>query len=358
VSEPIPRADTDVEDAASVATKWLETVKAQIDARLGRWFEQKTARAAGIHQDSKVLVETVAELSGRGGKRIRPCLVVAGFYAVAPEEELEAVLDASIAVELLHTYLLIQDDWMDHDDTRRGGPAAHAELGRRFEDPHKGNAAAILAADLACAWAWQALVEAPILEERLQRAFDEFTRMQEDVVYGQLLDVLGRGDVETIHLLKTAGYTVQGPLRIGGHIAGAAEDALGVLDGYGRPLGLAFQLRDDLLGTFGDPAETGKPTGSDLREGKRTALIHEAESVFNDEQKAKLKAVLGNKSAPDAEVEEVRALLESTGVRANVERKLGGLHAEALTVLDESELSPVGKLLLRGLGGLIVHRKS
>jgi geranylgeranyl diphosphate synthase type I len=247
---------------------------------------------------------------------------------------------------------------MDRDETRRGGPSAHAALARRFEDAHKGGAAAFLAADLACAWAWQALVEAPILEERLQRAFEEFTLMQEDVVFGQLLDVLGRGEVEAIHLLKTAGYTVLGPLRMGAHIAGAGEEALSVLDHFGRPLGLAFQLRDDILGTFGDPAETGKPAGSDLREGKRTALVAEAESVLSEDQKAKLKAVLGNKEATDGAIEEVRAMLEASGVRAKVENKLGALYAEALKALDESELSIAGKTLLKGLAGMIVHRKS
>ena len=219
----------------------------------------------------------------RGGKRFRPALLAASWVACgggegdAAEPELpQAVLDAGCAWELLQAYFLIHDDWMDGDDTRRGGPSVHVQLAAHHDDAQLGAASAILAGDLACALAHRILLEADAPADVVRAASAAFARVHEEVVLGQAIDLTlaaaDRAAVERMHALKTGSYTVRGPLEVGAVIARGSSDAHAALDRYARPLGVAFQLRDDLLGAFGDASATGKPVGGDVRSRKRTAL--------------------------------------------------------------------------------------
>jgi geranylgeranyl diphosphate synthase type I len=170
-----------------------------------------------------------------------------------------------------------------------------------------------------------------------------FARIQEDVVTGQLAEMaaavakVAAPSVETIHELKTASYTVTGPLALGAHLAGAGESRVAELARYGRPLGIAFQLRDDLLGTFGDTSATGKPVGNDIRQGKRTALV--AEMRGDAKAEALLARVLGREDASDADVAEVVRAMESSGAKARVEARVSELLGEARSALSAMALT-------------------
>jgi geranylgeranyl diphosphate synthase type I len=319
----------------------LGAARARVDERLATWLHPRVLEARGVSAEVGAAAEAVERLAIRGGKRMRAALVAAAYDACGGEGGLEAVDPAMLAVELLQVYLLIHDDWMDDDDVRRGGPSVHVALRERLGSTHLGDAAAILAGDLASGYAQTALLEASQPPERVLRAARAFAKIQEEVVIGQLAEMcatLGAPapSVEQIHALKTASYTVTGPLALGVHLAGGDEAKTAELARYGRPLGIAFQLRDDLLGVFGDPTATGKPMWSDLRQGKRTALVVELRGDVAAE--ALLERVLGKPDASPKDVEALVRAMESSGAKARVEARVEELLAEARRALDAAAL--------------------
>jgi geranylgeranyl diphosphate synthase type I len=343
-----------------MASDWMVDVKARVDARLGAFFEHKRRAAAAVSAESVELVDAIAGLTMRGGKRLRPAAVFAAFSAIVPDDAADDVgptLDVGASLELLQTYLLVHDDWMDGDDERRGGPAVHAEFRRLYGDAHLGAAVAVLAGDLASAWSWELLCAAPWPPDRLPEGLAAFRVMQEEVVLGQHLDLLRRGDVSLVQHLKTGSYTVRGPLTLGALLANGGLREISSLIRFGQPLGVAFQLRDDLLGTFGDPHTTGKPAGNDLRTGKRTALVAAAEAMLSEAERAPLRAVLGRTDASDAEIAAATHCLTASGVRAHVEAKVAVHAAEAEEALEAGGFGPRGKARLRELMDLLLRRE-
>jgi geranylgeranyl diphosphate synthase type I len=248
---------------------------------------------------------------------------------------------------------------MDGDELRRGGPSVHAALRDKFGDTRAGDASAVLAGDMACALAQEALLSVDAPADRLVKAARELSGVQLAVCFGQLLDVRAwaneAGDVETTHALKTASYTTTGPVRIGAILAGADERTLDALTRFASPLGVAFQLRDDLLGTFGDPRATGKPAGSDLAQGKRTSLVAEAQR--DPEARRLLPRVLG---VPDASPDEVAALvarMTASGARARVEARVAALRDEALAALADVDITADGRAALEGAARALAERE-
>ena len=327
----------------------LDEVRTRVDARLAAFFELKRLDAERISKESVVVVDEIASLTMRGGKRLRPAVLFAGLRSVSDTTTLVHVIDACAALELLQSYLLIHDDWMDSDAERRGGPTAHVSLARHYADVHRGASVAILAGDLASAWSLELLATARWPRGRELEGVRAFAHMQDEVVLGQHLDVVGHRDVALVQHLKTGSYTVRGPLALGGILGDADEIQLDALEAFGEPMGIAFQLRDDLLGTFGDSKATGKPTGSDLRAGKRTALIEEAEQSLFGTIRGPLDAVLGHAEATDEQISMATQLLVDCGAKTRVEARLTTMLEEAARALDGGALLPAGVTMLREL---------
>jgi geranylgeranyl diphosphate synthase type I len=239
-----------------------------------------------------VFAEASEALSGfvlSGGKRLRPTFAWWGWRGAGGHPdypEAPAVVRAISALELIQACALIHDDLMDASATRRGRPTVHVEFARRHVEagwrgtPARfGAAAAILLGDLALAWADDMLRAAALPPDALSRALVPWEAMRTEVLGGQFLDVLyqASGDPTPraalqIDRFKTAAYTVERPLHVGAALGGAGPELVAAYRRFGADIGVAFQLRDDQLGVFGDPAVTGKPAGDDLREGKRTLL--------------------------------------------------------------------------------------
>jgi geranylgeranyl diphosphate synthase type I len=335
---------------------WLDEVRAAVDARLAHFFDEERATASSLAPEALELVEAIAALTMRGGKRLRPAVLIAAFRSVAPDRDWRSAVSAGAALELLQSYLLIHDDWMDGDDRRRGGPSVHAALAERFGDAHLGASLAVLAGDLGSAYAQHLLVDSLAAAARPSEVQAVFVRMQVEVVFGQGLDLLASPDVSRMQRLKTGSYTVTGPLRLGALMGGADDAQLGALEAFGAPLGEAFQLRDDLLGTFGDPAATGKPAGNDLRAGKRTALVRECERRLGASERAALSRVLGNKNASDEEVAAAAELLVRSGTRHHIEQRLSSLLDQALAALERSRLLEPGRSMLRDIARALAFR--
>lgn len=331
-------------------------VKVEVDERLARISAERVARAEKISPDVGAVVASLFDLVTRGGKRVRPALVSAAHVGCSGGDDRAVTIAAGAALEVLHAYLLVHDDWMDGDDVRRGGPSAHAALRSRFGSTQDGDACAILAGDFGQAVAFEILATLEAPPDRVRAAVAEVSRMLADVVCGQVLDVrknaVSRADVEKMHRLKTSSYTTTTPLVLGAILAGADARTQEALRDVGEPLGVAFQLADDLLGTFGDPARTGKSCRSDLRSGKRTALVAELED--DRASQLLLPRVLGVVDAPDEEVDALIGRLVDSGAKARVEARIDTLlgesrkKIEALSLVLPLSASLEGKSLLLG----------
>ncbi len=319
-------------------------VRLQVEARLRSWLDARLAQAQARGPQVRVVAEALSLLVLRGGKRLRAALLAAAYQACGGEGGPEAVVAAGASLELLQAYLLVHDDWMDGDDERRGGPSVPAMMRERLGA--LADAASVLAGDLASGWAQMSLFELVLPPARVVRAAEELARVQEDVVSGQLLDVANAsrtaGEVEAMYALKTSSYSVRGPVVMGAALAGASEATLAEMAAFGVPLGVAFQLRDDLLGTFGDARATGKPVGGDVRKGKRTALLVDA---MRDSDVAELLKRAGRADASDDEVTAAVHAMTTSGARARVEERIAALASDSLAALERARLGP-GKELL------------
>jgi geranylgeranyl diphosphate synthase, type I len=326
---------------------FVSRVRGQVEPRLAAWLDARVAEARHRGEAIGIVANGVRQLALRGGKRLRAVLLAAGYEACGGQGGAEAVAPVGVALELFQTYLLVHDDLMDGDDVRRGGPSLPALMRSSFA---KGQAEAmsVLAGDLAAAWAERAALEFEFDPRRLVLAVREFAVVHEQVVQGQMLDVSGAStsarDVEAMHALKTASYSVRGPIVMGARLAGAHEGHAAALAAFADPLGVAFQLRDDLLGTFGDAEAMGKPAGSDLRAGKRTALVLDA---MRDERAAAcLRRVFGHPEASEADLRAAVAAIDACGARARSEGRIIELAAGAREALGRAQLAPAGRALL------------
>jgi geranylgeranyl diphosphate synthase, type I len=333
-------------------------VRPAVENELAEWLDRRMEEARGRGADVEVVASAITQLALRGGKRIRAVLAAAAFEACGGEGGPGIVARAGVALELLQTYLLVHDDWMDGDDVRRGGPSVPAMMRARF-DGARADAMTILAGDLAAAWSRRALLEVAMAPDRLVLAAAELARVEEDVVEGQVLDVGGRAqsakEVEMMHRLKASSYTVRGPIAVGARLAGATEGQVSGLTEFAEPLGVAFQLRDDLLGVFGNAEMMGKPAGNDLRAGKRSAVVVEAQRAGLIQE---LGRVLGRRDATAGDVQAAISLLEVAGVRTRIEARIGVLVGEAQGALERTTLTSTGRALLAGAAYALTDRQT
>ncbi|WP_043514731.1 MULTISPECIES: polyprenyl synthetase family protein [unclassified Actinoplanes] len=326
---------------------------------------------AEVSDDCAPLERYVADLMG-GGKRLRPAFCYWAWRAAgAPDGP--GIVAAATSLEFLQAAALIHDDIMDDSDTRRGAPAVHRRLaalhsgGRWAGDAdHFGLSAAVLAGDLCLTWSDALYSGSGLHPSALARGRPVFDRMRTQLMGGQYLDLLdqarpSRGGVDrarrVVHF-KSAKYTVEHPLLLGARLAGADDDLLARLSAFGLPLGEAFQLRDDLLGVFGDAAQTGKPTGDDLREGKRTTLVILAADRATAPQQAALTALLGDRGLTGAGVDTLRQIIVDTGARAEVERMIEQLLATSLGVLSGTPVDEAARSVLLALAEAATARSS
>jgi geranylgeranyl diphosphate synthase type I len=324
----------------------------QVQQALDGFLDEQADRLAALGADAaRILEEARAVVSG--GKRFRAAFCYWGFHAVAdPSYDVDpALLRACAALELLHASALVHDDYMDASDTRRGRPATHRGFaeqhrtdGWRGDSEQYGASAAILLGDLLLSWSDELLRRCGLPHDRVLAALDVFDRCRSEVITGQFLDVSaqarGKADVDaamTVLRYKSAKYSIERPLHIGATLGGCGAAQLAQLGAFGLPLGEAFQLRDDILGVFGDPATTGKPAGGDLIEGKRTVLVALALDAAPPEKAARLDAALGTPLA-DGQVGELRRIVDESGAHRQVEQVISELVARATTALRAADI--------------------
>ena len=340
----------------------------RVQGALEGFLDEQGHRLAPLGSDAdRLLAEARGVVSG--GKRLRASFCWWGHLAVAPPADEEALVRACAALELLHASALVHDDYMDASDTRRGRPSTH----RGFAAEHRGDAwrgdpeqygaaAAILLGDLLLSWSDELLRRCGLPLAQVAPALDVLDLCRSEVIAGQFLDVSvqarGRADVETAMTVlryKSAKYSIERPLHVGAALAGADAATLEALTAFGLPLGEAFQLRDDLLGVFGDPAATGKPAGDDLVEGKRTVLVALALDSASPADAALLDRSLGTPLS-EAQVADLRRVFVSSGAQAQVEAAIEELAAHAVAALRRAPLDPHAVTVLEQLAAAATQR--
>lgn len=370
-SAPTPRA-------AARASGAIDHVSEPLASVLDEFLEQRATDVLALDPNLAEVTDEIQALVRAGGKRLRPAFVYWGHRATGAAHD-DEVLRPAAAVELLHTFALLHDDVMDRSASRRGRLSAHAALaqlhrvglsvgldGADHESDWFGVSAAILAGDLTYVWADELFESTALPAPVLHRARRVFTELRTEVIAGQYLDLRLAADAGAreqgaarVALLKSARYTVTRPLLLGAALGelDAAAHVHEALRTYGDAVGLAFQMRDDLLGLFGDPEETGKSTVDDLREGKRTVVMLRALRLADRAGRAVLERSLGDPTLDDAGAERVRDVVVRSGARASVEALVAAQHALAVDALDGVIPEPA-RSALRQMASLAVERRA
>jgi geranylgeranyl diphosphate synthase type I len=360
-----------------------ERLRQRVDGALGRFLDRQDATLSAISPRLAPVAATLRDFLLDGGKRLRPAFCYWGWRGAGGAPDQDGAVAAAAALELLQAGALVHDDLIDRSDTRRGLPSVH----RRFEAMHTaegwrgdggryGAAGAVLLGDMLLLWSDELLGDCGLEREAVRRAKPLFDLMRTEVMAGQYLDVLepaasgtsggvdSRADgdpverARTVIHYKSAKYTVERPLQIGGLLAGADPALIAAYGAFGLPLGEAFQLRDDLLGVYGDPVVTGKPAGDDLREGKRTLLVAEALATCSASDARLLDDLLGAPGMDEQQVRAARSAITRSGAPERVEARITGLLHEALSALDGAPMvEPEARRVLHRLADAATARR-
>ena len=351
------------------ATADLKEIRNSINQELLNFVAGENKYLNEIGSELTAVANAMERFLLDSGKRLRPLFAYIGFLGTGSKPSPE-ILRACAALELVHVCALMHDDVMDASDTRRGAPSIH----KAFEAQHKaeklsgsaeqfGISAAILLGDLALVWSAKMLHQSGINGETLVRALAMYDEMRVELMAGQYLDIyeqaLASESVERslkVARYKSGKYTIERPLHFGAALGGAAESLMKTFSDYGLPLGEAFQLRDDVLGIFGNPDETGKPAGDDLREGKRTVLLAKTMALADAKSKAELNRALGNQDLTEADVLHVRNIIIDSGALAEVEDLISSLTSSAHSALEYGEIDPLAKVALEQLLTIVTQR--
>ncbi len=362
--------------ALPVSAEFVTAVSAAITSFLAA---QRGVLAA-IGPDAAPLVD-LAESFTAGGKRLRPAFCAWGWIAVAgvPRDP-AALVRAAASLDVLHVSALVHDDVMDASDTRRGQPAAHRQFaGLHTERALRGDAeafgrgGAILLGDLLLVWSQQMFANCGLPADAIARAMPVMASVLTEVTTGQFLDILAQArpaldartspdevmaQVRQVLEYKTARYTVIRPLQIGAALAGGSPEVLAALGRYGSAVGRAFQLRDDVLGVFGDAEVTGKPAGDDLREGKLTALLAHALRLAGADAATTLAGLAGRRDLTDAELAQARRIITDSGALATVEAEIAEATVSAVAGLTDAAINGEARDALTNLAHAAADRAS
>jgi geranylgeranyl diphosphate synthase type I len=359
----------------------LARIRLEVGTALARFLAGQRAALAAVGPDLLPWIDSVTGLLA-GGKRLRPAFCYWGWRAAGGDDRAE-IYAAAAALELLHASALVHDDVMDASDTRRGQPALHRQFAVRPEAGADtvtaaafGAGAAILIGDALLAWTDEMFHHSGLPAALLRRGQPVLDTMRTEVAAGQYLDLVnqatGNNSVQSamrVVTYKTAKYTIERPLHLGTAMAGAPPTGLPgapagrrdspvarVCTEYGLPLGTAYQLRDDILGVFGDPARTGKPVTGDISEGKRTVLVALAMERASAAQLRVLERHLGDRQLTEAAAAKVRGVIAATGALAECEMIISANVKEATSALDGAPIPAEAKAALTELAVLATAR--
>ena len=334
-----------------------------INERLETFFREKEALPRKFTEINSRTIDFIRDFTLSPGKRVRPVLVIAG-YLTREENVPNSVLDVATAVEMFHAFLLTHDDFMDRDEFRRGQPTVWKRYENLGVSRHLAYSLAVVAGDLLYTYVFQRILGTDLSPEKKLGVIERLLETMELTGYGQNIDLyLTEMPLEKVRLdnvlllyeLKTGVYTISFPLTLGAWLAGCDESTLKVLHDFGVKAGTAFQIHDDIIGVFGDPEKTGKPVGSDIREGKRTFLIVEAYRRGSEEDRRVIEEFLGRED--EGSVRRVMEIIESTGALEEARRLEKSLTEEAVALLEPLDIREDIKQFLKEFAVYLIRRE-
>lgn len=351
------------------ALEMLKKYKIRLDSFLREYFKKR--REETLDPLARKTVDMIADFTLSSGKRIRPAFIYYAYLAAGGKEN-DEIVRVSMSMELTHSFLLIHDDIIDKDEKRHGIPTLHEKykkIGRKLspkkEEEHFGNSMAMLSGDMAAAMANQIIFTSKFPPEIVIRALNKLQEIVYTIVPGEMLDVIleFRGSATEKEILKmyegkTSSYSFEGPLHLGTILAEKKDDKmLEIWSRYAMPLGKAFQIRDDILGIFGDEKKLGKPVGSDVIEGKQTILVLRALKKGNRGQREKIKKYLGKKDLKKNELDEFRQIIKDTGALEYAQRMAEDFVSESLSAMSEIKFkNRASKEFFEGIANYMVAR--
>jgi geranylgeranyl diphosphate synthase type I len=350
------------------ADTWLGTTRGAVQAIVDDFVSRRCGpelKAAGIGIASDVLRDFV-----EGGKCVRSMFMYLGWLSGADDDA--AALRAAASLELLHAFALLQDDVMDRSTLRRGRPAGHVAFARWHRhaglsgSPGRfGESAAVLLGDLCLVWAAQMMRESGVSAPALDRVRPRYDAMRTELAVGQFADLINdaRGfptldKVLAVSRRKSGNYTVRRPLEMGAAMAGCGEHILTMLAHYGDAIGEAFQMRDDVLGIYGSPAVTGKPSSSDLTERKATSVVAAAYHLADPTARRELRVIMSADKLDAGDVRRWRDLITATGAVEWIERLIDVRLTRALNLIDDSDVRPAVGAALADMAAACTERAS
>lgn len=348
----------------------LEDFKRKVDVEIKVYLDKaikETAKRDALMADALRYVRKMALV---GGKRLRPAFMYYGYIA-GGGKELQKIIKASVSIELIHIFLLIHDDIIDQDKKRHGIDSMHfryEKIGKRFflgnDSGHFGKSMAIIIGDMVNAMGNQIIFDSGFKPDLVMKALFRLQSIVSYTVIGQAQDIYieyqkraSEKQILQMYENKTAKYSIEGPLHLGATLAGASKNILIGLSGYSIPLGVAFQIQDDILGIFGSEKKLGKKVGADIAEGKQTLLVVKAKEKANKKQKAILEKLLGKKDLSARDVDEFRKIIRETGAYNYAKKMSYGLVAKAKRELAKLKINQEAKIFLNNVADYMIERE-
>jgi geranylgeranyl diphosphate synthase type I len=353
-------------DSKEILADFKEKVDAEIEIYLDKAIKEAGAKDAVIADSLKYVKKVILS----GGKRLRPAFMYYGYLAAGGKEK-EKIIRASVSIELIHTFLLIHDDIIDRDSKRHGLPT----INRRYEKiakniffgknpEHFGNSMAIIIGDMVCALGNQIIFNSEFDPKLIMKALDTLQDIISYTAIGQSLDLYseykkGATEEEILKICeyKTAKYTIEGPLYLGAILGGADKNLLSALSRYAIPVGIAFQIQDDILGIFGSEKKLGKDVGSDIKEGKQTLLLQKAKENSNKNQKKILAQILGKKDLNQRDIKDFQDIIKESGALDYAQELSKKMVAEGIRAIEKNGIKGEAKDFLIGIANYIIDRK-
>jgi geranylgeranyl diphosphate synthase, type I len=358
---------TSLQPVPAVAPPSLRAIADRVAARLDTLLSAELDRWSALDPELRSPMAEIRRLVLSGGKRLRPAFCHWAFVGVGGEPESPLVVDAGAALELMHGFALFHDDVMDDADSRRGEPTTHTVFAQRHaaagwngESRRFGEGVAILIGDLAFVYADQLLADANPAAWRI------WNELRIELNVGQVLDILGSvagvrsiEQAERICRYKSGKYTIERPLHLGAALQAPErfDEVAPGLSAYGLPLGDAFQMRDDVMGAFGETATTGKPVGGDLREGKPTPLLARARQAASPRQLGVLDRV-GRPDLDEDDIGDIQQVIVDTGALADLEATIVELTDAAIAAITEVDLLPEARDEVVALAAFVCPRET
>ncbi len=344
--------------------KVLSQYQKKIDSEIEVFFREKIRESRSVFREATETIKILRDINLGGGKRIRPILVNTGYFLAGGKNK-KAILEASLSVEFIHNWFLIHDDIIDQDELRRGKPSLHTFYRKKTDNAHMGISLAIVAGDISAALGYQALISSRFPERPKAKALSIFHQAVVNTCHGEMLELfikenkegLTERDVLDVCRYKTAYYTFVNPLKIGAALAGADNKFLELIEKFALPIGIAFQIQDDILGLFASEEKLGKPIASDIEENQPNLLILKTLALASPKDRKIFRKYLGKEGANQKDIKEIRRIVKESGALDYCQNKARKLVEGAKPMILKIKAAQKQKEFLLELADYMVERK-